>query len=49
MQGTPFETLKNGCIELADSIFSENNEECNLFEMVHTVFFESNVHPTQTN
>ena len=49
MSGTPFETLKKGCVELADSIFSEINEEDNLFEMVHTVFFESDVHPTQTN
>ena len=51
MSGTPFETLKKGCIELADTVFSESDNfaDDNLFEMVHSVFFESYVHPTVTN
>ena len=51
MSGTPFTTLKQGCIEIADMIFSESDDFAkeNLFQQVHSVFFESYVHPTMTN
>lgn len=40
MSGKPFDALKKACIDIADRIFDDNK-----FEQVHTVFYESNVHP----
>lgn len=51
MSGTPFESLKKGCLEIADSIFAENenNPDDNPFEMVHTVFYGSDATVYSTN
>lgn len=50
MGGTPFAALQAGCIELAETIFDESDDqEKHAFEQVHTVFFESYCHPTRTS
>lgn len=42
MSGTPFNTLKKGCEDLAEKIFGENIED-NSFDKVWIAFYESDV------
>jgi hypothetical protein len=50
MSGTPFETLKKACLDLAEVIFSANGDKSqNLFEKVHTIFYNHDAYPTMTD
>tara|TARA_B110000285_G_scaffold141354_1_gene158140 strand:+ start:388 stop:891 length:504 start_codon:yes stop_codon:yes gene_type:complete len=50
MEGTPFETLKKACLDLAEVIFGADGDKSqNLFEQVHTIFYNHNAYPTMTD
>lgn len=50
MDGTPFETLKKACLDLAEVIFGADGDKSqNVFEQVHTIFYNHNAYPTMTD
>jgi len=50
MHGTPFETLKKACLDLGEVIFSADGDKTqNVFEKVHTIFYNHDAHPTMTD
>ena len=50
MHGTPFETLKKACLDLGEVIFSADGDKSqNVFEKVHTIFYNHDAHPTMTD
>ena len=50
MSGTPFETLKKACLDLGEVIFSADGDKSrNVFEKVHTIFYNHVAHPTMTD
>lgn len=48
MSGKPYQTVKDGLINLADTIFGEKEED-NAFRSVHTVWFDNYVEPHVTS
>jgi len=50
MSGTPFTTLKKACLDLGEVIFSADGDKSqNLFEKVHTIFYNHDAYPTMTD
>jgi len=48
MSGKPLQTVKDGLINLADTIFGETEED-NAFAEVHTVWFDNGIFPHVTS
>jgi len=51
MHGTPFDALKTACTHMAGSIFGEDESrpEDNMFEQVHTVFYDQHITTSVAN
>ena len=44
MKGEPFDAAKQGCLQLADTLFPTDDIEDNKFEKVHCYFYAANIH-----